>query len=519
MAHLSNIISELEKKFHTSIENHMGNMPDIDAICFLKGNCYRQSFPQKNVLYAEYTRQLKDDLSQLRAIPELQYSPLLLIGGTMPEGTSVPGVLHTPDELPLMEVFNTVQEEILRYHRLKDKREELFHSLHSGYGLSSLAHVAHSFLGNPITICDTSFSIIAASPAISDKQNLEEKCGRLYLREPYFQNMLKKKIVEHIYTSTQPYLTMLDEYYPWVFQPVRIHHAAVGYICVRGTVRPFTEDDLEFINIFAQMVSIEMQKDATYVHPTGQNYEYFLTELLDGHLSRTDYIIPYLIRLGRPLAPYYTLMLLLRDSEQRQSQYFKSHYDQLLSILPGCMVALFRGELTVLLPSSTHEPFSEYSLERFQTFLKLNQMQACISYSYTNIGESTVYYQQVRELADMVSKDESRKSQPMVYYKDCFFEHLLQQLSNKRMLKASVHPDILHILDYDQQNNTEYATTLHTYLTYNQNATLTAAKLHIHKSTFFYRLGKMQDLFNLNLNDTSLLFAYDYSFRVLQFLQ
>ncbi len=471
-------------------------------------------------MYIENTALLKDDLSLLKNSSELQSSPLLLVGGRLPDGISIPGILHISAELPLTQLFNAVQQELLHYYHLKNKREELFHSLHSGYGLSSLAHVAHSFLNNPITICDTSFSVIASSPAVSDKQTLEEKYGKLYLREPFFQDMLKKKIVEHIYTSTQPCITMLDEYnYPWVFQSIRIHHAVVGYICVRGTVRPFSKDDLELINVLAQMVSTEMQKDATYVHPTGQNYEYFLTELLDGHLSRTDYIVPYLIRLGRPLTPYHTLLLLLSDSPQRQSQYFKTHYEQILSILPGCMVALFHGELTILLPSNTQEPFSEYSLERFLTFLKLNHMQACISYSYTNIGESNIYYQQVKELADMVSKDESRKAQPLVYYKDCFFEHILQQCSNKWILRASIHPDILHILDYDRQNNTEYAMTLHTYLVNNQNATLTAAKLHIHKSTFFYRLGKIQDLFNLKLNDTSFLFAYDYSFRVLQFLQ
>ena len=115
-----------------------------------------------------------------------------------------------------------------------------------------MAHVAHTFLGNPVTICDTSFSVIAASPVVKDADNLEERHGRLYLKDSLFQNMADRNIIRHIYSSAVPYLTALDDYpYQWVFESIRIHHAVVGYICVRGTVREFTEDDLEFIDVFS----------------------------------------------------------------------------------------------------------------------------------------------------------------------------------------------------------------------------------------------------------------------------
>lgn len=98
--------------------------------------------------------------------------------------------------------------------------------------------------------------------------------------------MADRNIIRHIYSSSVPYITTLDDYpYQWVFESIRIHHAVVGYICVRGTVREFTEDDLEFIDVFSKMLSIEMQKDSAYRHPTGLRYEYFLTELLKAILT------------------------------------------------------------------------------------------------------------------------------------------------------------------------------------------------------------------------------------------
>lgn len=85
-------------------------------------------------------------------------------------------------------------------------------------------------------------------------------------------------------------------------------------------------------------------------------------------------------------------------------------------------------------------------------------------------------------------------------------------------MSASIHPGITQIIEYDQTANTEYARTLRVYLAKNRNALAAAKELHIHKSTFFYRLGKMTDLFGIDINDGLNLFAYEYSFRVLDYL-
>lgn len=44
---------------------------------------------------------------------------------------------------------------------------------------------------------------------------------------------------------------------------------------------------------------------------------------------------------------------------------------------------------------------------------------------------------------------------------------------------------------------------------------MTSKALYIHKSTFFYRLDKMIDLFHLHLENADSLFAYEFSLRLL----
>ena len=68
---------------------------------------------------------------------------------------------------------------------------------------------------------------------------------------------------------------------------------------------------------------------------------------------------------------------------------------------------------------------------------------------------------------------------------------------------------------YDQENDTEYLNTLQTYIKKNRSAPAAAEALHIHKSTFFYRLEKMKSLFNIDVSNPDNMFAYEISLKIL----
>lgn len=521
MAYLGTIIRHLETAFDIKIYGQYQARAEIEGIRFLTWKTEKTVEHADKLLYIGGSRESVYDGAARSAsqapLPGDHPQNLLLVGCHAPLPN--PRILYIQEPLDTAGVFNAIQDIIFKHYTLKLKREELFQSLHSDNGIAGMAHVAHTFLENPVTVCDTSFSVIAASPVVRDTDNLEEKHGRLYLKDPLFQNMEDRNIIRHIYSSTVPFITTLDDYpYQWVFESIRIHHAVVGYICVRGTVRAFTEDDLEFIDVFSQMLSIEMQKDPGYRHPTGLKYEYFLTELLEGRFDRTEYITGRLTQLGRTQAPYYAVILLGFTEPSRKPRQYKGYFEQLTALLPNCMAAVFHGSLTVLLPANSRERFNEACKNRFAAFLQLNHMQAFISYPYTDLAKTSIYYRQVKDLSYLYGKMPRTEAPCFIYYETYFLEHCFYQYRENGLLSASVHPVITQILDYDRTANTEYGRTLRVYLAQNRNALAAANTLHIHKSTFFYRLGKMTDLFGIDMNDGLSLFTYEYSFRLLDYL-
>ncbi|WP_090299068.1 helix-turn-helix domain-containing protein [Pseudobutyrivibrio sp. ACV-2] len=68
---------------------------------------------------------------------------------------------------------------------------------------------------------------------------------------------------------------------------------------------------------------------------------------------------------------------------------------------------------------------------------------------------------------------------------------------------------------YDTKNGTEYLTTLKTYIQKNRSAPAAAEALHIHKSTFFYRIEKMKALFGIDITNPDDMFAYEISLKLM----
>lgn len=65
------------------------------------------------------------------------------------------------------------------------------------------------------------------------------------------------------------------------------------------------------------------------------------------------------------------------------------------------------------------------------------------------------------------------------------------------------HDQAQVVLDYDADNETAYAETLLTFFRSRENVAATAKRLHTHHNTIRYRLGRVEPLFGITLDDSS----------------
>ena len=106
----------------------------------------------------------------------------------------------------------------------------------------------------------------------------------------------------------------------------------------------------------------------------------------------------------------------------------------------------------------------------------------------------------------------------LLHYATELLPQYLFRSSSYTGLEIGIHYHIRFLQGYDNDYHTEFITTLRAYLQNDRNATRTAEALHIHRSTFFYRIKKIEELLDISITDSHLLFLYELSFLIWDYL-
>lgn len=403
---------------------------------------------------------------------------------------------------------------IKSYQQLQQKKESLFTVLRHGHELNLILQKAYGYLNNPINICDSSFSILDSYPTVDDARSLEVRNDRLSLKNVFSNDMKESNLTDHIFHSIYPFTTKVDDFeYDWAFESIRINRSVVGYVCVRGINRDFTDEDLEIIHHLSHIISVYLQKNNSYINPKGITTDRFLKQLLLGHFENEVTIKSHISSIGyKPSNNYYLMAYDFVDVTPKllATDYF---IQQLQAIFPSAITGTYEGQLVTLLPAKQTSPFNGVTEDRLHTFLLMNRMICTISFVFTNLTEAPTYFEQCKCIFGMIDLDSNIGN--TLRYGDYCLRHITTLLDDPSLFLATIHPAIKFMQAYDEENSTDYLHTLETYIQKNRSAPAAAEALHIHKSTFFYRLEKMKSLFNIDVSNPDNMFAYEISLKIM----
>ncbi len=393
---------------------------------------------------------------------------------------------------------------------------ELFTALQSKYSLEHYLRITYDMVQMPLTLCDTSFCVLAAAPSLAamDPNDFDVMNGKQYLKLDVTEEMDKKNHTARIMESYRPYVVR-DARFPneILFQPVRINRAVVAYVFCQGRPEGFRQVDLEVIEFLAQILAIEMQKNDTFAVESGLKYEYFLQELLEGHFSSDEFAERRLRQLNRMPQPYYFMLAFAFDDPESVHAAGKYYYDQLLNIFPEGMVGVVDGRLCLLLPCGEPKAFREREQQALEKFLEFNCMSCGVSYYCTSLLLAKYAMEQA-----VACLERGHEEARILCYEQEYLNHVFSRHDRARM-RSKIHPDIRLIAAYDKQYRTELLHTLRTYIFCGRSASAASEELHIHKSTFFYRMNKIQEILGVNIYDGHRLFSYEFSFHLIDYLK
>lgn len=374
-------------------------------------------------------------------------------------------------------------------------QNEFLQVVEDGGGLKRLLKQAYACLGNWVVLCDTSFSIIDSWPDLPDDRAFSKNGGRRFLQAEIVARMRSEGIIDQLYRSDRPFLVRPNDTIPLLFRTVSIQRKVMGYLCITSESRELTEDDVELVQILAKMVALEMQKSNFFMERSGIKYEFFLMDLLQGTIKNPDFLVQRMLLLGRKPTPWYhVLAFLISDTVSiRINPNF--YAEQIATLLPGCMVLYHEGALVAVRGAKSAVPIQEEEWPRLMDFVRLSNMVLLLSNACPDIAQVSAYYEQIRSMRLICSQQGPQSS--VITFQEMLPKILSYSLSEENK-KACLHPDLILLERYDTRHGTNYLETLRVYLSCGRNAARAADCLHLHKTTLFYRLRKLEELIGTN---------------------
>ena len=396
---------------------------------------------------------------------------------------------------------------------------ELYQTLNHSRGLKEIAAKAEEFLQHPLSILDASYNIIQASPSmLRIPYGLERTQSRTFLTASEVDSLKRLQIEDEIYKSSRAFLSVSEDHPDtnWVYCAIRIQNVMAGYVavCMEAPIEA-TEYQLRITTALADVCAIEMQKHDFFVTRTGMKYENFLIDLLEGKFNDVNLISSRLELLDRKFGKFFCIVVFSCNEPHDSNIFNQRQMSVLRQMYPNSMSVVYQDAVVLFINQETPVELTEEFTKPMEDFASRNRMKASISQPFADILRIKFYYEQAKnalELGERMNPDER------LYFAMNLLPQYLFSNADYIGLEVGIHHHLHQLNDYDTENHTEFIPTLRAYLKHDRNATQTAEALHIHRSTFFYRVKKIEEILGISIADSELLFLYELSFKIWDYL-
>lgn len=425
-------------------------------------------------------------------------------------------VNHISDEKHL---FYLIHEYMKFESRLQQEINELYHLLYAGKGIDDIVLKAEQFLNRPISVLDPSYSMTAISPLmrnLSFGQDISDEGVFLNVNE--VESLRRLQIENQLYQNNQAFFIQTEDHPDtnWIFCAIRIQHVMSGYIAVcLPDKTDATEHELRLTTALADICAIEMQKHAFFVQRTGMQYETFLNELIEGRFSDVTMIESRLKMLNHHLGKFFCLAILYSSKPHNSDLFNKQQMATLRKTYRHSMSVVYKNNIVLLLNQDEPVLLDDKLLAPLHQFARNNDLKVSLSQPFADILKISIFYEQALHTLELANIN--KPNQHIFFSTEALPDYLFSKCDYKE-LETGIHYHIFQLQDYDKEFHTEFIVTLRAYLNNDRNATKAAEYLHIHRSTFFYRIKKIEELLNISITDGHLMFLYELSFKIWDYL-
>ena len=402
---------------------------------------------------------------------------------------------------PAFEVLNEVISIFQRYH---DFESQLNQIATGGGTLVDLCRAGSAFFQNPVYIHDNMFSVIALSSKVEGMLKFEynERTGKLYI--PLW--LINEFKYDENYQKTLGYHTAAiwdNEQYPYTMRSLYVNLFSDNVYCGRMLINEIASPLLpgqyqaaEYLARYAVKLIEHDEVDSSHRYWGLQDT---FIDLLSGVAVDNRDLQTTLSILNWNAVDSYLCLKIRNQSETLSVRSDTALNNTLSSQIQGYFSFSYQKKLCVVFNLSLPGTDPQTVRRILAPLVRDSCMYVGISNPVDDIHAISIGFRQADIALQYITEENS--SHWIVPFSECALHYIRNRAVQDIPPQTLADHSLLNILRFDKKHDTQYYNTLRSYLINERSIPKTANALIIHRTTLTYRLQKIDELFNLNLDD------------------
>lgn len=376
-------------------------------------------------------------------------------------------------------------------------------------------------VGNPLILTSVTYAVLAITeePDITSPNWLEISDSRSIPLGSLAYDKLNAAYRKSLETHYPVFDGSIDDGVRMLRKTLCTGDKVLGYLDSPLYFRDPSEDDIELFDLLGNLLSVELQRGLERASIPDNMQDYFIFDLLEGRL--TD---PALIQerfrffkwniMGRGRVQVVSIQR-ADGAVESSNVRFRELVEQLANIFPVFKTFAYGTQLKMLCPVTESLGQEKHAIEDLDIFLEQQDMVAGISRPLHEIQFISTFNRQAEKAAEL-----GRVFSPgrRVHFYDSYaMYHALELATQKEDILQFCHSAVMRLLDYDREHDTNLLESLRVYLTHNRSIGESAGLLYIHRNTMNYRIAKIHELTDVELDDPDVFCHLLFSFFALDF--
>jgi hypothetical protein len=440
------------------------------------------------------------------AVDESQENCRLILCRDINSATELNNSIYLETDKPANEIFLELREWWNRKSKANEIRLQMYQALTEKQYMDMLIDIAFLYLNNPVIIVDHTHQLIKyrqEAPVPIPLWQVMIDSGRYdlsYVDDSFYAGYLKsihsREVLEfrieggNVYTCS----IMCNDIY-------------MGSTSLLEYDRDVTEFDLEILKTLSDIISVKMEQMISY--PIGTEYQYsqIIIDLLIDRIN-TEKDLDFRMQ-TRKWQPKLINRILLFNAKTRDESLAQNIKHSFSGYYPDLKSVVFDDDMLVLYETNLQDE----AVPELEEFCKHYNVQVGISEPFGNLLDTQIYYGQTKKALQYGRPSEDTKD--TYYYRDFILEDIAQQLCALSSFQQFYHPAVLKLQAFDKENGSDFAETFYTYIEQNRSVNKTGIILHQHRNTVNYRIQRVKELFDIDLNDFKELAHIYLSYKML----